>query len=112
MVKGPYTSFAVNHIYHIHEISNLLLVRLYKWREDDDYPTFLFALDGCDYGNNTVDIYHIDGTWKMNALVDVDFDYVLLASGIVPFIHFLNCHAHEVDFNEIRKTFGIEEEDE
>lgn len=111
MVNNIYAHFAVNHINRIYEIGNLFLVHLSKWCKDDEFPTFEFALDAHDYGDNTVNIYYIDGTWKMTANCGVGFDYTLLSSGITPFIHFLNCHGNEVDFNGIRKTFGIEEEE-
>ena len=112
MVNNIYTHFAVNHINRIYELGNLFLIRLSKCCEDDERPAFEFALNGVDHCDNTMDIYcYTDGTWKMVASSGIGFDYALLSSGIIPFIHFLNGHGHEVDFNEIRKTCGIEEEE-
>lgn len=111
MVSELYTNFAINHIARIHDISDLRLIRLSKWSGYDKYPTFGFARYGVDDIGNTMNIYYSDGIWGMSSHSGVGFDYVLLSSGITPFIHFLDGHGHEIDFNEIRRTFGIEEED-
>lgn len=112
MVDGNIdTSFAINHIRKIQELTDSKLIKCEKWNESDRFPTFTFSTTGDDDYDYTMEIYYggKEG-WEVTDRC-IGLNYKMLTIGIVPFLHLLNYCQAVIKYEDICKEFGIKEED-
>ena len=113
MVKTNHETASV--IYYIRKMQGLtgaILIRCEKCCEGDLFPTFMFSTTGDDDYDCTMEIYYDDDTgWNITSR-SIGLDYKVLNDEIVPFLQALNYGQDVIKYEDIRKEFDIEEEDE
>ena len=113
MVKTNHeTASAIYYIRKIQAFTGAILIKCEKWHESDSFPTFMFSTTGnVDY-DYAIEIYYDDDTgWKIESR-RIGLDYKVLKDEIIPFLQALNYGQDVIKYEDIRKEFGIEEEDE
>ena len=71
----------------------------------------MFSIGNDDY-YHTMEIYYDDDTGWNTVSRNVGLDYKALKDGVVPFLQALNYGQDVIKYEDIRKEFGIEEENE
>ena len=113
MVKtNQETASAIDYIHKIQELTDSKLIRCEKWNEGNRFPTFTFSTTGDDDYDYTMEIYYGgDSGWEVTDRC-IGLNYKMLKNGIVPFLQTLNYCQDVIKYEDIRKEFGIEEEEE
>lgn len=111
MVKTNHeTASAIYYIRKIQELIGAILIKCKKGWKGDLFPTFMFSTTSDNHC--TIEIYYDDDIgWEITSR-NISFDYETLKDGVVPFLQALNYSQDVIKYEDIRKEFGIEEEDE
>lgn len=113
MVKTNHeTASAIDYIRKIQELTGVILVKCEKWWKGDLFPTFMFSTTGDAACDCTMEIYYDEDTgWKITSR-NIGLDYETLKDEVVPFLQALNYGQDVIKYEDIRKEFGIEEEED
>ena len=112
MVKtNQETASVIHYIRRIQELTDSKLIKCEKWNENYRFPTFTFSTTDDDDYDYTMEIYYGGNAgWEV---IDrcIGLNYETLKYEVVPFLQTLNYGQDVIKYEDIRKEFGIEEED-